>query len=81
MGSLAIICLTETWISIDDTDTFLLCNEAYYNICLHPCIYGRGCGIGILVHKDLPSSSISHTSLSFSDVFLVHLIFNLINFA
>ena len=64
---LYIICLTETCISIDDTDTFSLYNEAHYNLCVHPHTSGRGGGVGMIVHKDLPSPSISPIILSYCD--------------
>ena len=62
---LYIIGITETWISIDDTDIFSLCCEEGYNLYLQPRNYGRGGGIDILIHMDLQTPSIS--SFSYSD--------------
>ena len=65
--SISIIGITETWISIDDTDIFSLCCEAGYNIYLQPRNYGRGGGVGILIHMYLPTLSISSVTFSYSD--------------
>ena len=54
---ISIIGITETWISIDDTDIFSLCCEAGCNLYLQPRNYGRGGGVGILIHMDLPTPS------------------------
>ena len=50
---ISIIGITETWISIDDTDIFSLSYDAGYNLYLQPRNYGRGGGVGILIHIDL----------------------------
>ena len=64
---ISIIGITETWISIDDTDIFSVCCEAGYNLYLQPRNYGRGGGVGILIHMDLPTPSISSVTFSYSD--------------
>ena len=64
---ISIIGITETWISIDDTDIFSLCCEAGYNLYLQPRNYSRGGGVGILIHMDLPMPSISSFTFSYSD--------------
>ena len=67
MNPLSIICLTETWISIDDTDIFSFCNEAHYSIYLHPCNSVYGSGIGELVHADLQPLSTSSINIKYGD--------------
>ena len=64
---ISIIGITETWISIDDTDIFSLCCEAGYNLNLQPHNYCRGGGVGILIYMDLPTPSISSFTLSYCD--------------
>ena len=53
--------------SIDDTDIFSLCSISNYNLFLHPRTSGRGGGVGILVHMDLQSLSISPIALSYGE--------------
>ena len=44
-----------------------ICCEAGYNLYLQPRNYGRGGGVGILIHMDLPTPSISSVTFSYSD--------------
>ena len=63
----SIICLTETWISLDDNDKLSLCSIANYNLFLHQRTSGRGGSDGILVHMDLQSPYISPIALSYGE--------------
>ena len=63
----SIICHTETWISLDDSDIFSLCSIDNYNLFLHPRTSGRGCGVDISVHMDLQSPSISPIALYYGE--------------
>ena len=71
-----IIGITQTWISIDDTDIFSLYCEAGYNLYLKPRNYGRGGCVGILIQMDLPTPSIS----SFTFLIVIANLVRLISF-
>ena len=63
----SIICLTETWTSLDDTDVFSLCNNSNYNRFLRPRTSCRGVGVGILVNMDSQPHSIYYIALSYGE--------------
>ena len=66
-SKIKLVDITETWISPDDSDIFSLFHDIGYSLFISPRIKGRGGGVGILVHSDLPSPTIIYPSFSYSD--------------
>ena len=66
-SKIKLVAITETWISPDDSDIFSLFHDIGYSLFISPRIKGRGGGVGILVHSDLPSPTIIYPSFSYSD--------------
>ena len=78
-SSLRLIALTETWISPDDTDIFSLFLDIGYTLFISSRTYGRGGGVGVLIHHDLPTPTFTHPTFSYSDCLSVSFSFSKAN--
>ena len=54
------IALTETWISPDVTDIFSLFLDIGYTLFISSRTHGRGGGVGVHIHHDLPTPTFIH---------------------
>ena len=61
-SSLRLIALSETWISPDDTDIFSLFLDIGYTLFISSRTHGRGGGVGVIIHNDLPTPTFSYFS-------------------
>ena len=66
-SKIKLVAITETWISPDVSDIFSLFHDIGYSLFISPRVKGRGGGVSILFHSDLPSLTIIYPSLSYSD--------------
>ena len=78
-SSLRLIALTETWISPDDTDIFSLFLDIGYTLFISSRTHGRGGGVGVLIHHDLPTPTFTHPTFSYSDCLSVSFSFSKAN--
>ena len=66
-SSLRLIDLTEIWISPEDTDIFSLFLDIGYTLFISSRTHGRGVGVGVTIHHDLPTPTFTHPTFSYSD--------------
>ena len=67
VSSLRLIALTETRISPDDTDIFSLFLDIGYTLFISSRTHGRGGGVGVIIHHDLPTPTFTHPIFPYSD--------------